>query len=248
MRATLANKAYEQIKFDIITCLYVPGQQVAQPQLVEKYKFGITPVREALHRLAQEGFLRPVPRFGYIIIPISIPDVNQIFELRSILEPAAAHIAAEVASDEALEHLIKSADFSYIPGDRQSIIDFVNNNARFHLSFAIATGNRRLVEAISRMLDEMSRIFFLGLNFREMSEEVRAEHQAIATAIYNRDPNKAEQTSREEIAHSKVRIMDVLRNRWEKDFTFAQNQNQSRQNLGDLSPENIPLQISERLA
>jgi DNA-binding GntR family transcriptional regulator len=248
MRTTLAKKAYDQIKFDIITCAYEPGQQIAQPQLVEKYEYGITPIREALHQLAQEGFLQPIPRFGYIIIPISIPDVNQIYELRAILEPAAAHIAAEVASDEALENLIKSADFSYIPGDRQSIIDFVNKNARFHLSFAIATGNRRLVEAISRMLDEMARIFFLGLNFSKMSEEVRAEHQAIATAISNRDPDKAEQTSREEIVHSKARIMEVLRNRWEKDFNFGQTQNQTSQNLGDLSREDFQLHIPERLA
>jgi|GEM_PF-5027978 len=48
------------------------------------------------------------------------------------------------------------------------------------------------------------------------------DRQAVATAIYNRDPDKAEQTSREEIAHSKERILDVLRNKWEKDFTMSQ--------------------------
>jgi DNA-binding GntR family transcriptional regulator len=241
MRATLANKAYEQIKFDIITCAYEPGQQIAQPQLVEKYQIGITPIREALQRLVQEGFLQPIPRFGYVVIPISIPDVHQIYELRAILEPAAAYIAAKIAPQEDLEHLIKNADFSYIPGDRQSIIDFVNNNAKFHLSVAMVTGNRRLVEAISKLLDEMARIFHLGLNFREMSQEVRAEHLAIATAIYNRDPDKAEQTSREEIANSKERILDVLRNRWEKDFTMFQTQNLAGQNLWKLPLEYFQL-------
>jgi DNA-binding GntR family transcriptional regulator len=214
-RATLAKQAYDQIKRDIIICTYLPGQQIYQPQMVEKYKFGITPIREALQQLAQEGFLRPFPRFGYVINPISISDINQIYELRSILEPAAAYIAAKVASQEDLEQLVRNADFTYIPGDRQSTIDFVNNNAKFHLSIAIAMGNRRLAEAISKVLDEMARIFFLGLNFREMTKEARAEHQAIATAICNRDPDKAEQTSRDEIAHSKERILDVMRNRWE---------------------------------
>jgi len=224
MRATLANQAYKQIKFDIITCAYEPGQHIAQPQLVEKYQIGVTPIREALQRLAQEGFLQPIPRFGYVVIPISIPDVIQIYELRAILEPAAAYIAAKMASQEELEQLIKNADFSYVPGDRQSIIDFVNKNARFHLSIAMVTGNRRLVDAISKLLDEMARIFHLGLNFREMSKEVRAEHLAIATAIYNRDPDKAEQTSREEIFNSKERILDVLRNRLDKDFSIFQTQ------------------------
>ena len=215
MRTTLAKKAYDQIKRDIITCTYMPGQQIDQPQLVEKYKLGITPIREALHRLAQEGFLQPIPRFGYIITPISIPDVTQIYELRTILEPAAARIAAKVASQEDLEQLLTNADFSYIPGDKQSTVDFVNNNAKFHLSIAIATGNRRLVEAISKIFDEMARMFFLGLNFREMTQEVVAEHKAIAAAIYNRDPDKAEQIVGEEIARSKERIMGVFRTRWE---------------------------------
>ena len=88
----------------------------------------------------------------------------------------------------------------------------------------MVTGNRRLVDAISKLLDEMARIFHLGLNFREMSQEVRAEHLAIATAIYNRDPDKAEQTSREEIFNSKERILDVLRNRLDKDFSIFQTQ------------------------
>jgi DNA-binding GntR family transcriptional regulator len=51
---------------------------------------------------------------------------------------------------------------------------------------------------------------------------VRDEHRAIATAIYNRDPDKAEKTSREEIAHSKERILDVLGNKWERDLTKRQ--------------------------
>jgi DNA-binding GntR family transcriptional regulator len=211
MHITLAKNAYDQIKRDIVTCVYMPGQQIAQPQMVEKYALGITPVREALHKLSQEGFLKPVPRFGYVINTVSIPDVIQIYELRAILEPAAARIATKVASKEDLDQLVKNADFSYIPGDRQSTIDFVNNNARFHLSFAIATGNRRLVEAISKMLDEMARIFFLGLNFREMLQESRIEHQAIAKAIFDRDPDKAELTSREEIIHSRDRILEVFR-------------------------------------
>ena len=210
MNGTLADKAYEQIKRDIITCVYIPGQQIAQPQMVDKYLLGITPIREALQRLAQEAFLQPIPRFGYVINPVSISDVNQIYELRAILEPAVVRIAAKVASQEDLEQFMRNAEFSYTPGDRQSTIDFVDNNAKFHLSFAISTGNRRIVEAMSKMLDESARIFFLGLNYREMLQEVRDEHLSIARAIYNRDPDKAEQISREEIAHSKERIMGVL--------------------------------------
>ena len=69
---SLADKAYEVIKADIITCVLRPGQQIAQPRFAERYGMGLTPVREALQRLAQEGFVQAVPRFGYIISPIAI--------------------------------------------------------------------------------------------------------------------------------------------------------------------------------
>jgi DNA-binding GntR family transcriptional regulator len=214
MRTTLAIQAYDQIKRDIITCVYSPGQHIYQPQMVEKYKMGVTPIREALQQLTKESLLKAFPRFGYVVSPISISDVNQIFELRSILEAAAAKIAATVASQEDLEQLLNNSDFTYILGDRQSIVDYVNKNAKFHLSIAIATGNRRLVEAISKIYDELDRLFFLASNYREMTQEIQHEHNAIATAICNRDPLKAEQITIDEIAHSKERILEVLRNKW----------------------------------
>ena len=93
-KKSLSEQAYDRIKADIITCSLKPGMQIAQPALVEKYNIGMTPIREAMQRLAQEGFVTPIPRFGYTITPITFTDVREIYELRSILESAAARLAA----------------------------------------------------------------------------------------------------------------------------------------------------------
>lgn len=85
MGESLAGQAYEAIRNEIITCRLRPGQQIAQPQLAERYQTGTTPVRDALQRLAQEGLVQPIPRFGYLVTQITLSDVTEMYELRSIL-------------------------------------------------------------------------------------------------------------------------------------------------------------------
>jgi DNA-binding GntR family transcriptional regulator len=154
MSQSLAGQVYETIKREIITCTLMPGQQIAQPQLAERYGVGVTPVREALQKLAREGLIQSIPRFGYLVKTITITDISEIFELRAILECAAVRLAAIRATPAQLELLEKLADCTYVYKDRASYSEFLSYNREFHLELAIASGNRRLVETISQSLDE----------------------------------------------------------------------------------------------
>jgi DNA-binding GntR family transcriptional regulator len=212
-RSSLTTQAYGAIKFDVITCAWQPGEQVAQRQLVERYGFGTTPIREALQRLAQEGLVEPIPRFGYVVAPITLSDVREIYELRSILESAAVRLAATRATDQQLDHVAQSAHFTYVYGDRQTYADFLARNAQFHRSVAALAGNERLAEQISRLLDEMTRIFHLGLDLRDSADEMRNEHVVLARALGGRNSGLAEQTVREQIARSRERVLEALTGR-----------------------------------
>jgi DNA-binding GntR family transcriptional regulator len=209
-RSSLTNQAYDAIKFDVITCAWLPGQQVAKRQLVERYGFGTTPIREALQRLAQEGLVEPIPRFGYVVTPITLSDVREIYELRSILESAALRLAATRATDQQLDQVAQGAHFTYVFGDRHTYSDFLARNAQFHRSIAALAGNERLAEQISRLLDAMTRIFHLGLDLRDSAEEMRNEHLALARALDARNPILAEQTVRDQIARSRERVLEAL--------------------------------------
>ena len=61
----LADRAYERIKHDIITCAIAPGTEISEPQLCSHYRLGKAPVRMALNRLAHDGLVRAIPRRGY---------------------------------------------------------------------------------------------------------------------------------------------------------------------------------------
>jgi len=214
VKSSLSDQAYEMIKAEIITCVLEPGQQIAQSQLVERYQVGTTPIREALQRLAQEGFVQPIPRFGYIVSPITFSDVHEIYELRSILESAAARLAAIRGTDRQLQEIAKPADFTYVYKDRRSYSDFLTRNADFHRSIAIAAGNRRLADQISKLLDEMTRIFHLGLDLRDSAEEMRDEHLTLVKALGDRDPERAEQLVQSQIARSQQRVLEALTHRF----------------------------------
>ena len=210
MNQSLADKAHEVLKADIITCVLEPGQQIVQSQLAEKYQIGLTPIREALQRLAQEGFVRPVPRFGYIVSPITFSDMRELFELRSIVESAAARLSAVRGSQERLEAIRASADFGYVYKDRQSYVSFLARNVDFHRSIAEIAGNQRLVDLVSKLLDELTRVFHLGLDVRDSAEEMRDEHLALARALCDRDPDRAERIVQSQIARSQNRILEAL--------------------------------------
>jgi DNA-binding GntR family transcriptional regulator len=206
----LAEEAYCVIKDDIITCALEPGQKIVQSELAERYQMGTTPIREALHRLAQDQLVEPVPRVGYIVTPVTIADVQEIFELRYILESAAARLAASRGEQDHLEEIRSSAHFTYTYRDRQSYIDFLSRNARFHRKIAKAGGNGRLVSSISQLLDELMRVFHLGLDIRDSAAEMTNEHLALAEALCDRDAEQAAVIVQHQIERSQERILQAL--------------------------------------
>lgn len=210
MNLSQAETAYQTLKREILTCALEPGQQVAQAHLANRYKLGATPVREALQRLAQEGYVQPFPRFGYVITPVTGDDVREIYGLRLILEGAAIRLAARHASQEQIDLICHSADFSYVYHDHGSTINFLELNRQFHTAIAQSAGNRRLAEAISRLLDEMARIFHLGLDLRDSAEEMRQEHLALAEALARRDAGQASALIEDQIRCSQERVLNRL--------------------------------------
>ena len=90
---SLKDKAYEVIRERIITCVYQPGDVVDEKALCEELNMSRTPVREALNVLAEEEFLDIMPRRAIIVSQISMKDINNIYDLRELLEPDSTRIA-----------------------------------------------------------------------------------------------------------------------------------------------------------
>jgi DNA-binding GntR family transcriptional regulator len=210
---SLYEKAYRILKNEIVTCHLLPGQRLSQAHLSRQMEIGITPVREALQRLALEGYVEAIPRHGYIVTQIDVAYLAEIFEMRQILEQAAVRLASERGEEQDLLAIREMSDFQYTFQDRNSYIKFLDKNIDFHLSIAELSGNQRLVDTISKLLEEMTRVFHLGLDLRDSGNEMRIEHIELAEALLARDSELAVRLMRRQIETSMERIVEALNNR-----------------------------------
>src|SRR5512142_91634 len=96
----LSDRAYLAIKDGILTLQIKPGQLVAIGDLASQLGVSRTPVRDALLRLEKEGLVIINPRKGAYIMPLSVQDVQEVFELRILLESYAARVAPERLTED----------------------------------------------------------------------------------------------------------------------------------------------------
>lgn len=206
----LSDLAYSRIRGDIIRCLLGPGVEVTEAQLASRYRLGKSPVRSALARLCQEGLLQPLPRRGYLVAPVTLQDVHDIFQLRLVLEPAVARLAVGRTDNERLRELDAICKAGYVPGDKESEAAFLKANKEFHVTIARASGNRRLCKTISDLLDEMERLLHLGLSLRNRTDEMQHEHRALLEALSQGDEEAAERVTQEQIETARKMVIDAL--------------------------------------
>lgn len=207
---SLSEKAYRILNEKIVTCELSPGNRLAQSYLSQQMGIGLTPIRDALQRLALEGFVEVIPRHGYIVTAVDVDYVAEIFEMRQILEQASAGLATEKGLNVDLESIREMADFQYKFKKHDTYLDFLQRNTNFHIAISEATGNFHLVNTLSRLLVEMTRVFHLGLDLRDSADEMRNEHIMLADTLLSRDTDKAINLVKTQIETSKSRIIEAI--------------------------------------
>jgi DNA-binding GntR family transcriptional regulator len=204
--------AYAHLKQLILTGGLAPGEELREATLTESTGFGRTPVREALRRLVQEGFVEVRPRQGYRVSVVTLASVRDLFEMRLLLEPAAAELAATRATEDELAALHDLAHQTYVPGDRASYERFLAHNREFHVRVAHAAGNERLASTLRVLLEEMQRLFFISLSGQDgdTATELVHEHHELHDALLARDAVRARQVVIDQIEASRARVMAGL--------------------------------------
>jgi len=205
------DAAYIAIRRDVVSCRLAPGAEITEQELSAVYGFGKTPIREALGRLAKDGLVRAVPRRGYLVTPINIKDVQDIFELRSMLEPKAARLAAGRVDGEELRYLDEILRAAYRAVDWETSVEFLQAHTDFHLAIVRATGNERLVSFTAQLLSEVERLLHaqivMGFRLSAMG------HGDLVDALVTGDGEKAAQICAAQIETDRNRaIANILAN------------------------------------
>ncbi len=195
-KSSLAASVHRQLKADIVACRLLPGTMMAAAQVAERFEVSRTPIHEALKALCQEGLLRVLPRVGYIVTPVTVADIDEIFDLRISLEVLGAGRAAELVTAQDVANLRAQharAQENLGSGsmdDPAYLHSLMAGNREFHTTVAALSGNQRLARIVGRLLDEGERIYFLY--FRSGRPAPPGDpHADIVQALAARDPSAA---------------------------------------------------------
>jgi DNA-binding GntR family transcriptional regulator len=173
----LALKIHRALREDILDRSLDSKTPLVPGQLAERFSTSATPVREALLMLEQEGLVETIPHRGTIVSSLSVDEVKDLFHLRTILEGAAAELAATTIEPASLQ-MLEAFNKGYDPDGPGELGPLVDKNERLHLAIVRLSGNRRLERTVATLLGEMRRIISTGFvpnDHGEILEALRAK-------------------------------------------------------------------------
>lgn len=205
------ERVYGHIKTSILSGHLNPGERLTEEHLAETLGASRTPVREALHRLESEGLIKIRKKRGFVVSRDSKEEVEEIFELRSILEGYALRVVSESVSEQTLyrlERFIRNAEESL---KRKKIEDVFKWNTRFHDTLHELVANKtRLHRLIVNMRKYVLRHRKDTLRYPDGGRRSVKGHKKIVMALKLKDPDLCERVMREHIHEAKEDALQTL--------------------------------------
>lgn len=187
-----------------------PGERLLEVQLADEMGVSRTPVREAIRRLELEGFVVMVPRKGAYVAGLSVKDVEEVYEIRTVLETLAVRLAAQrmqPADYQQLDELAEKMCATWQEGD---VDNWVNLDARFHELLYKFSRNDRLVYMMSNIMEQLSRYRIISLANVEVRHNSLSEHQELIEALKRRDSEAAAIAASTHIENTKQSLINML--------------------------------------
>lgn len=180
------ERVYRMIRDWMITSELCPGVFLSEPDLAERCGTSRTPVREALSRLVQDGWVNSIHRKGFQVRPITLKDISDIFTYRRLFERYAGERAAATATTEQIARLESILDMEDRPGN--SITKMADLNEKFHMAIADRTENERIIGQMHLIMAYMRRLdSFIPVvdqvSHREILEAIKRQDGARASSL-----------------------------------------------------------------
>jgi DNA-binding GntR family transcriptional regulator len=203
--ASLADKAYHEIRGLIVSLELAPGAVIDERELIERLAIGRTPVREALRRLAHERLVEVYPRRGMFVSGVDVRELARLSEVRELLEPEAARLAAERATDTDRAEL--AGLLAELDAGGSELMDL---DERIHRAVYRAAHNDLLEATLEQYYVLALRIWMLALDRAHELEEAVAAHRALLEAIQAGDGERAADTMRAHVQNFEQAMHRVL--------------------------------------
>jgi DNA-binding GntR family transcriptional regulator len=196
---SVVTLAYEQIRAMIVSGEIEPGTRLGQVELADSLGISRTPVREALRRLVGEGLVTSKANHGFRVADLGLEAVMRHLEVRLLIEPGIARLAAARWTDEDLKRILGAIEDE---AGAESAIAAHDASRAFHIEVAASTHNDDLRQVVERqwIVEVGRRLLARRAAEADWQGSDVGEHRGIAAAIQARDGDQAEQLMREHLA------------------------------------------------
>lgn len=207
----LRELVLEALREAIFNGVLQPRERLMEIQLAEELGVSRTPVREALRKLEQEGFIVMVPRKGAYVADLSLKDIEDVFEIRIALEGLAASLSAERITDEELEVMERLLAEKAEAIKSLNMEKLVEVDTQFHETIYNSSRNERLSNIISNLREQIQRYRTTSLAYPGRMQRSLEEHRSIVEAIQARDPILAKQLVQDHIENAENTLLETLK-------------------------------------
>lgn len=209
---SLRETVYEQIRDDITFGKLYPGQRLTEATLATALKASRSPVREALRQLETEGLITFERNKGIEVSRLSAKQVDEIFDIRMVLEGYAAYLTVERGLTENdwqyLDKLNKALQQDAEKKDDQS---WFQHNASFHNFFRCRSGNHNLEQLIAMLERRVYRYKYMSVSFPDQLEHYLEQHNNIIKASKKKEPDLVRERMQEHLVYVKGVIGEYLK-------------------------------------
>ena len=193
----IRSEVYEHLKLEILNGSLAPNTKLSEIPLSERLGVSRTPVREAVHRLAQDGLVSIKANKGAIVRGISPQEIEDIYAVREVLDGLAARLAALHRSPKDLKTLNAALHkLEQLPATAYT--EQVSADLEFHSAIATASGNAALEHTLRSLAQNVARVKLLTRAYNQ-TPHTFAAHHAIYNAIETKNPQAAEHAAREHV-------------------------------------------------
>ena len=213
----LAQLVSDRVRSSILEGRIRPGEWLRQERLAQEYGVSQMPVREALKRLAAEGFVEHLPYRGARVISLTPDDVEDLYACRAVLEARAARYAALAITDDhvaAIRALHTGMEACAVPADLQRYRDL---NRRFHEAVFQASHRSYLIRNLLQLWSAFPTMLWSNVprvavtSVPDRNDPDNQEHAEVVAALGARDPERAEHAVRRHVEAAAAALMAAMR-------------------------------------
>lgn len=208
MAEALTNQAYEYLYQKIVSCEYLPGQELNEKQLLEETSFGRTPLREALLMLQAENLIDIFPRKGMRITPFTEKSIDDLYQTRKLIEPTVCRKYITMYSKSKLLEFLKQFERA----EKGSDYDEFQIDTSFHSYLIGITENHILINLYqSVMIQQMRLAVYAALNDDQNRVGNLDQHRAIIDALLRENEEDVQDAIVLHINHSLIKSLKMMK-------------------------------------